>query len=302
MSSKPLIHIGYNKTGTTWFQNNFFPFVTNANLINRATAHRLLINSNYFLFNANEVRNELTKHTDKRIIISEEEFCLSVRAKSYTKTALIKQLHQVFPEAQIVVFIRNQVERLLSLYLYYLKQNGGTYSFQNFLFKKNRSYGNIFNQRLENSRYHHFINFLCEIFGQQNVHIYLYEEFAQNNALFINKFCQAHNLEVNTEALHFSRVNSALKRNFIPIARFANLFTEPHIVNRSHFITIPYLDRVCKRLYPKINRWEIWGRNAEPKDLLDKQTLNYLNHYFQDSNRILMEQHALPLDKYGYPL
>lgn len=298
----PIIHIGYNKTGTTWLQHNFFPFVTNASFLDRATVHRLLIDTNSFSFNADEVRNKLSKNADKRIIISEEEFCLTARAKPHIKTALIKQLQQVYPNAQIVVFIRNQVDRLLSLYLYYLKRSGGTYSFHNFLFKKNKLNTNILDLKLDNSNYHHFINFLCETFGQQNVHVYLYEEFAENNVLFLSKFCQVHNLEVDIEALHFTRVNSALKRNFIPIARFTNLFTEPHIADRNHLITIPYLDKACGRLYPKINRWGIWGKSAEPKDLLNRQTLDFLNNYFRVSNRILMEQYSLPLDKYGYPL
>ena len=302
MELNPIIHIGYNKTGTTWFQNNFFPLVENATLLNRELVHKLLVRTNYFTFNASEVRSVLNKQTEKRIIISEEEFSLTARAKPYIKTALIKQLHQVYPNAQIIVFIRNQVDRLLSLYLYYLKQNGGTFSFQNFIFKKNWLKTNLIDLKLENSKYHYFLDFISEVFGQSNVHIYLYEEFANNNISFLSNFCNAHTLDVDLNRINYSRENKALKKNFIPVARYINLFTKPRIADRSHVFTIPYLDRACKKIYPKLNNLSIWGRNAEPEDLLSPECIDYLNNYYRDSNRILAEKYSLPLEKYGYPI
>ncbi|MDD3567089.1 MAG: sulfotransferase [Bacteroidales bacterium] len=302
MELNPIIHIGYNKTGTIWFQNNFFPLVENASLLNRDLVHKLLVRTNFFTFNPFEVRGMLDKESEKRIIISEEEFSLTARAQPHIKTAIIKQLHHVYPNAQIVVFIRNQVDRLLSLYLYYLKQNGGTYSFHNFIFKKNWLKTNLIDLKLENSKYHYYLNFISDVFGQSNVHIYLYEEFANNNIAFLKKFCNTHSLVVDLNRINFHRENKALKKNFIPIARFINLFTKPRIVDRSHILTVPYLDRVCRKIYPKLNSFSIWGRNAVPEDLLSTESIEYLNNYYRNSNRILAEKYSLPLEKYGYPI
>lgn len=299
---RPIIHIGYNKTGTTWLQQKFFPYVENVSYIDRETVNQLIIKSDFFLFNPNEVKNHLVRIANKRILISEEEFCLSPRAQTFIKIGHINQLYQIFPDSKIIIFIRNQLDILLSSYLYYLKWNGGTFSFCNFIFKKNKFNPHILGIRTQNLKYHFFLNYISNLFGKSNVYIYLYEDFANNNISFLNKFCSEHSLDVDLKKLDYSRINEALKINFVPLARFVNMFTKPHILQRSHVFTVPYLERACRKFYPKLNSLGIWGRSVKPEDLLSPECIDYLNNYYRDSNRILAEKYSLPLEKYGYPI
>ncbi|MFP4555382.1 MAG: hypothetical protein ACLFNU_00805 [Bacteroidales bacterium] len=302
-NSNPIIHIGYNKTATTWFQQNLFPFVRNCHYVKPKIINKELIYKDHYLFEKQKTRDFFESLSNKRLLISSEDFCLTARSNPFFKVGILKRVKETFPDAHMIVFIRNQLDRLLSLWLFYIKNSGGTYSFEKFIANKiSRKYGGHSDISLNNLRYHYFLNSMVEIFGRENVSIYLYEEFASSNLQFTSLFCERHNFEVDLEKINFSKANEGLRKHLVPLYRFTNLFTKPKILHRNFALNIPGFDKlISKKLYV-LNNFKLMGKKVSPKDFANKKTLDYIADYYKESNSILVKQFGLPLKKFGYPL
>lgn len=302
-NSKPIIHIGYNKTATTWFQQNLFPYIKNYHYVKPQIINKELIYKDYYLFEKQKTKEYFENVSSKRLLMSSEDFCLTARSNPFFKVGVLKRVKEIFPDAHIVVFIRNQIDRLISLWLFYLRKSGGTFCFEEFISNKtSNKYGGHSDISLNNLKYHYFLNSIVDIFGRENLSIYLYEDFATNNIKFTTQFCDRHKLEVDVEKLDFSKANQGIRKHLVPLFRFSNLFTKPQILHRDFVINIPGFDKfVSKRLYA-LNNLRLMGKRVSPDDFIKKDTLYNLNEYFKESNLIIAKQFELPLKKFGYPL
>ena len=120
MPEKPaynILHIGYQRTATTWFQKQFFPLVKNVIFL----THDDLPGE---LFSASDesthvkLRNHFQAYT-RPLIISDENLL-----GTYSKNNLYSNAYRyksIFPEAHILIFIRNQVEKYISNYSFYIR-------------------------------------------------------------------------------------------------------------------------------------------------------------------------------------
>jgi len=125
--SRPIVHIGYHKTGTSWFQKNFYPRVRNAGYLGRQAVRDAFLNTTAFAFDPDKAAEVLSAETDGRPIICEEDLsghyynggCLESLSKD-----IAYRIHAVYPQAQIVIFIRNQLDMIRSTYLQYIRSGG----------------------------------------------------------------------------------------------------------------------------------------------------------------------------------
>jgi hypothetical protein len=134
------IHIGYPKTATSWLQKSILPQNPEIAFWHvRAPQHAWLeelVTAHEFDFDARRLRSSYAKHkasvTAQAIGISWESFSGDVFAGGHNSRRNATRLHAVFPEASIVVFIRNQFDMIDSLYRQYV-QEGGACSIHRFL-------------------------------------------------------------------------------------------------------------------------------------------------------------------------
>ena len=94
-----ILHIGYPKTASTWFQEVFYPNLKNAKYIHRHRVQDLVLKPGAFEWNLDECRQQLTNNP-ARIAICEELLLGRLRAggvKHFLTKEVANRLFQIFP-------------------------------------------------------------------------------------------------------------------------------------------------------------------------------------------------------------
>jgi len=111
---KVILHVGYPKTATTWFQNNFYPYVENFRYVERE-----LFNSLFFSRDVLAIKKYLTD-CEKDIVICDEALLITKKHKlSILEKA--ERLRMNFSSPKIIIFIRNQLDIIESVYSQWLR-------------------------------------------------------------------------------------------------------------------------------------------------------------------------------------
>jgi len=152
------IHVGLPKTGTTFLQEEIFKKMKNIRYI------RDLDITSYVL-------------DDRKTIISHENLAgVSNPSPASHRFIIADYLHKLFPDAKIIVGIRDKDSWLYSLYSQHIR-NGGSLSFEEFLAK--------FDKRCLD--FEEYISYLKSLFSE--VYVYRFEDLIRNKAEFVKKLC-----------------------------------------------------------------------------------------------------------------
>ncbi len=287
-----IIHIGFPRTATSWFQQCYFSKVENYSFISRKIILEEFLHPSVFDFKKQKLVND--PRFRGNLIISDEMISGRIRAglinhlffKEYTT-----RFKDVFPNAEFVVFIRNQKNLIWSMYQLYIEK-GGTYSINNFLSEKNHL-RKLFLYDSEALNYYKYLTFLEKLVGREKIHIYLYEDFASNNLKFLEKFGNTFNFEVPDSEINFNPVNFSIGNKGVSFRRIINHFTRYGIPFKHYYFHIPFL-------YPypfrNMNRLRRVDNNDIPVKISDE--CNKL----RISNKMLIDYFQLiDLYKYNYP-
>lgn len=294
-----IIHIGYPKTATTWFQRSFYPFVRNFNLVDREFIKQEFIFKHALIHE--EKKLEVSENNQ---ILCEEMIIGSIQNGGIhgllTEKVAIR-LKKAVSNPEIILFIRNQPELIQSSYLQYLR-TGGNFSLSRFLFPKRKL--NLVNQLTQFDfsffEFDKLFEFYQSVFGEEKVHIFLYEELRENPQDFVNHFARKFNFDIELKQIDFSLRKSSFPKLFIPLIRLLNAFTSQSILNKYYLINIPGVYGAVKRLIAFSS-----SKSSKKKDRvsLNKKILHYVNNYYSRSNsrlvNIIGEDRLL---KYKYPL
>lgn len=123
MKNRVIIHVGMPKTGSTWLQSHIFPQVTSHNIIYKQ----------YF----RDLMYELDPAKDT--LISYENYAgfphkvdtHTLNGWCETRKKALQNLANLFPQAEIILVIRDHIDLLNSLYNQYIKV-GGCIDFKEF--------------------------------------------------------------------------------------------------------------------------------------------------------------------------
>lgn len=293
---KPILHIGYGKTATTWFQETFYPLVKDINFYNSQSVRNSLGCSWRDLKNGENTFQKLDDE-NLRLVICDE----SMIGRIDNVMDRIPLLKKIFFPAQVIIFIRNQLEKFLSSYSQYIK-GGGTAKIHEYLFDDERK---IF---WEKHDYDKIISLYKKSFGDANVSVYLYEEFNSNFENFVEGFCADHHFVVESAIPNSKRPNSGMNRNMIHLRRICNLFTKesPEGIfsydNRKYLIHIPYWFQITNWIFSRLEKVVKKNARTSLKDYIGEQKVKVLEDYFAPSNRRLIRNHGLlKVSDYNYP-
>ncbi len=174
----PVIHIGYHKTGTTWlqrhvFSNRQFGFVSPWS-IQGGEAIEAFVLPSPFRFEAASARrmfeSALSAAGSENLlpVISHEDLCgYPVYGRYYGKE-VCERLYETFPEAGVVVGIREQKSAILSHYRQYIRQ-GGAGTIGDFICTRQEKGGFSPICRMDHFEYHLLIGHYQRLFGQDRV-------------------------------------------------------------------------------------------------------------------------------------
>jgi hypothetical protein len=184
-----LIHIGYHKTGTSYLQRYvFFPqppvhFVAPWTVVSgEAIEHFVLAHP--ARFDPAAVRAEFqsklaAENTSAVSVISHEDLCGVPTLARYYGFQVADRLHQTFPEAKILITIREQKSALRSLYGQYIRQDG-EWPIQTFLGTGNEPPGFAPICRLDHLEYDLLASYYVRLFGDSQVLVLPYELLPKN--------------------------------------------------------------------------------------------------------------------------
>lgn len=303
VSKRHIVHIGFPKTASTWLQKNFFVHARNVVVVDEKVIKRDIISPTDFVFDSKVFwENDFS---EERLVVSDENLIGSIHDGGlqllHTKE-MLNRIKTLFPNDDVVLFLRNQVSIITSGYLQYVKM-GGNYSVNKFLFDKDYSFTatrKLFNFDFLN--YYELISYCKRLFGEDRFFVYLYEDFSVNPYSFIQKFVANHQLDVEVDKLDFSRVNRRYGKSMFVFARFLNSFTKRPLINKYYIIHIPF----WYGLSMKLKKWMVNRifKNSSMTDekVLGRKTLRYIKEYFYASNEQLAIELGRQEDfkKYGY--
>lgn len=305
--SHPIIHIGYHKTATSWFQKSFYPNVHNATYLNRQAVRDAFLNTTAFTFDPEQAAEKL--RVDGRPIICEEDLCGHYDnggcLESLSKD-IAWRLHAVYPQARIVIFIRNQLDMIRATYLQYIRC-GGTNSLRRFLAPYAR--GSAYRKRwylnprlnLDHFAYQHLIRHYRSIFGSPNVHVFCYEAFAADIRGFAGNFAERFELDIPLDQLSYAHSNESLKTISVQLALVTGPFSRWDTPNR--LVLLPIIPRWMHKAGLKaFNKTPLAGKPLSNRRLFGDKLLRELHDRFAEDNRTLSHECNLPLADYGYPL
>lgn len=208
---KTIIHVGLHKTATTFLQENVWPTIRGYTYLSRPyTQHNSAFNQLQYadetLYKKDLVLKELEHIKANHLLISDESFSGKPEYFSYlNRTIIAKRLKELFPEAEIILFLRDQKDILLSHYNSYIKMPYGIKTIDNFLYKPSRNYHYSDYQKYPDqydikSLYYntndYFIHLDCFIYSPlvelynnlfEKCHVFLYEDLRTYRSETISK-------------------------------------------------------------------------------------------------------------------
>jgi len=216
-----LLHIGYHKTGTTWMQDELFS-KSDSFIFRKTLARNFIYNEKGFLLSSLDDNEEVIQRKFDRFIkkkltnresilcVSHERLSGNPHSSGFDASVISRRLKNVFPNAKVLIVIREQSAWLLSNYFQYLSA-GGTYSITKYL---NSSYdGKRPGFAPYHIEYHHLIKKYSSLFGKENVLVLPYELFKQSSLKFIKEFDEFLSIETNLDEIN-TEVKINAKSNF----------------------------------------------------------------------------------------
>lgn len=194
-----LLHIGYHKTGTTWLQKEIFdkeqlglsPLLDSRNKNNAILSKSItpfLYGAHDLDFRASQMRDHIenycTSQTGKMPVISDERLSGNPHGGGRDSAAIAERLREVFPQAKILITIREQISVILSCYHQYLKR-GGCRSLKEYLTPRQAPEGDFFTQ--SHFHYHRLVELYQNYFKPENVLVAPFESYKSEKNFFIQQ-------------------------------------------------------------------------------------------------------------------
>ncbi len=204
---KIILHIGLHKTATKFFQHNLFPKLDKEKfLYNPPSLDQLLIDYlkaeeidkiKVLDFLKKETNSIIQKYPKKTILLSREAMSgnLFSAYKYWEETTRLLKI--AFPEAKIIIFLRNQVDWLISCYRESIHEHHYQRAESFFCYdeklkkflnpkssKNANGYANLNPLRLD---YSEMLQYLFSLFGRESVNVFFFENFKNNSNLVVRK-------------------------------------------------------------------------------------------------------------------
>ncbi|HEX4736213.1 MAG TPA: hypothetical protein VH331_01495 [Allosphingosinicella sp.] len=302
---RPIVHIGYHKTATTWFQRSVNPHALSHRWIPRVRVQEALLDPSGMAFDAEKARALLIDGDGGRPpLLCEENLSGYIHnggLHGFLPPAVAERIHAVLPDAQIVIFVRSQVSMIAACYRQYVR-GGGTHAVHRYLFPTlylRGAYAQPFKVprfSFDHFEYDRLIALYDALFGRENVHVYPFEDLSDPAAMLARMETDLE-LRLDRDRVRFDRPNASWTDALLPVARVLNHFTARTVEDKEHVAHIPGFYVARSALLSALGR-VLPRRKGSP--LLGTRLERWIEGRFAASNARLRELRPglLPEDLY----
>lgn len=315
-----LVHIGYHKTATTWLQRQLFtaendifePVSTSSRGPSTLAANFIFDDEAYLLspfdFNENKIRQEIenikcirnktNKFSLKIPVLSHERLSGNPHSSGFDAKKICVMLKNIFPNAKILIVIREQKSFILSNYFQYLSI-GGTCNLKRYLSTKYDGKRPFFSPA--HIIYVPLIKEYCSLFGKNNVLVLPYEIFKMEPILFIDEINKFLKTNIIMEDSEFKRQintnNNKLIRYYL---RYLNVFMESSSVNNYSLLSSKISKKIIRIILKILGRVVPDWIETKFENELKKKINIWVGDRYTESNKELNELMTINITKYGY--
>jgi hypothetical protein len=305
-----IVHIGYHKTGSTWFQKRLYPAARGHRALPRRLVQEALLMPPAFAFDAAVARQALGADVaDRPLILCEEELSgnpHSAGMRGAQTKDVAERIAATLPEADIVIFIRNQVDLAAALYRHYVRE-GGTYRPRRYLMPA-RYRTDVARHPFKfpvfdlcHLDYLGALEHYARLFGRGRVHVFPFETFRANPRGFVADFCDQLGLEVDLSALDYRPDNEGLGAHAMRLGRVLNRFSYRSVLDK-HWWVRGISNKLRSNPPLWLMRAGLGGPRQSARTLLGSALSEEIATHFASANRELAARWSLPLAQLGYPL
>ena len=303
---RTIIHIGANKTASTTLQRALFRKHSGLHYVGEDApgyeSYAPIVNSMvsdddlHFPFDAcaklfEKHRNE---EMEKTLLYSNEDVMTS-----RIPAICARRLHTFLPDAEILLVVRNQYTAIPSFYANhgaFLKPAPPSYFNRYVSFEDWMKFQTMFIKygALASFRYDKLLSVYAELFGEDRVHVLLFEEFVEDKQQFVRKLSQILNIDPD-EAIKLLSVGHERKRytgRMLAYNRFRTSFLWGVPLSRY----LPFGQAASKLLHKFLNG----GMPA--KVVVPDELKQQIHEIYCEDNTMLAKKYNLPLERYGYPM
>lgn len=306
-----LLHIGYHKTGSRWLRFKFFsdPRTGFGWVDKTAPDHpvRRLVGARPFEFDAEQSRAEfeplLRRIEDDGLfpVVSFERFSGNPFSGGYDSKEIADRLVQVFPDARVLVVVREQRSMIVSTYKQYVREGGALPPTKFMLPPTSRSMRVPWFD-LRHFEYHHLLAYYRQLFGPDSVLALTYEQFVRDPASFVEQIARFAGRPLSAETLAtlpFERkTNPGPPATAIAARRWLNGLGVRSDLNPAPLLASPAFWRLGKR----IDRWSLAPPQAvaHEEEKLRRAVEETVGERYVESNRRTAELTGIDLGAYGW--
>ena len=313
LNMQTYIHLGYPKNASTTLQTDVFPNIKNAFYLGRHYGSNYPFKSekvskafyNLTMYDSidcdlDDISTVIHEYVSQNIgekdklIISSESFANNM----VDRGLLAERLKLIFPEAKILMLIREQINALRSMYSFLVMQRGKNIniaygrpsvdSFEKWIVEQELFFGKSFITTL---KYYEYISVYAELFGEENITVLLFEELVHSPQTFyrkLNVFFDE-DLENHLNCIDTPFRNKGLSKRALSYYRFRGLFPN---ISLSTYSPI-FVNKIWLKFLNS-------GNQAAAKEYLPEDIESRLVSLYKKGNKSLQENYDVDVKKYGY--
>jgi hypothetical protein len=311
MTSPPLVHIGYHKTGSRWLRFLFFgdPRTGFGWVDKTGPDHpvRRLVGARSLEFDAEASRAEFSPLLERieaeglSPVVSFERFSGNPFSGGYDSKEIADRLASVFPGSRFLMVVREQRSMIVSTYKQYVRE-GGALSPTKFMTPPTSRSMRIPWFDFRHFEYDRLLAYYRSLFGPEAVLALTYEQFVADPRTFVAEIARFAGKPLSEEALdslRFDRkTNPGPPATAIAARRMLNGIGVCSDLNPAPPLSSPVFWRLGKR----IDRLSLAPRQTveREEEKLRRAVEEVVGERYADSNRRTAELTGVDLAAYGW--
>ena len=303
----PLLHVGYHKTATTWLQRGLFREEAGAFVApcRRGEVVDSFIRCNPFEFDALDSRAVFADRIKAALerglvpVISHEQLAGNAHTGGHNSRAVADRLAEAFPEARVLIVIREQQAMVLSVYKQYVRAAGAA-SLRRYLNPPRRGSDRgipLFDPSF--LEFHRLIAHYMERFGAAQVLVLPFESLRHDAAGFIDRIVGFAGARPPS-ALATVAVNATISGAAATLKRAVNVVFVRDALNPLAPVESRRVADAVKTRFDRIDRWIPAGVRHRSDEKLRAGVRAELGGRYRDSNRETAALTGIDLAALGY--